>query len=144
MVKYIIYEIRSIDKSITYSYIGSTMNFTSRKGQHKTACKKSQRQLYFFIRANGGWDNYEMVPLETLDCDTVMSARIREQHWIEQRQDRLNLIRAYSPNEEIICECGHTVTRSSMSGHLQTSVHSHLLERKAYWVKRNLQEQTIN
>lgn len=40
-------------------YVGSTTNFTTRKGQHKSCCKniKNTVDLYCFIRKIGGWSD---------------------------------------------------------------------------------------
>jgi hypothetical protein len=107
MTKYTIYEIRPIDKTNNFSYIGSTSNFIKRKSSHKTDCynekrKKYMCKLYVFIRDNNGWENFEMVPLDEISCDTKLQARIREQEWIISKQtiSSLNSIKAYISNKE--------------------------------------------
>jgi hypothetical protein len=97
---YIIYEIRPINKELIYSYVGSTENFIKRKSNHKRTCINSNLNVYKYIRENGGWINFEMVPLEEYECDTKIQARIREQFYINQIENKLNMIKAFSTIEE--------------------------------------------
>ena len=69
----VIYKISCRDKSITEIYIGSTTNFTKRKHEHKSICnnintKDYNNQKYIFIRENGGWNNWEMIEIEKVQC----------------------------------------------------------------------------
>ena len=71
----VIYKLSCKDKNITELYIGSTTNFTVRKNQHKLACSniknvKNNCKKYQFIRQNGGWNNWEMIEVETFPCKT--------------------------------------------------------------------------
>jgi GTPase SAR1 family protein len=98
---FIIYKIRPLDKTIYLSYIGSTICFAKRKSKHKGVyCNEKSKShdvpLYKFIRENGGWDAFEMVPLEEYKCDTKLQARIREQDTLDKIENKLNSIRAYS------------------------------------------------
>jgi hypothetical protein len=102
---YIIYEIRPTNKELIYSYVGSTKNFIKRKSNHKIACNNCNAKsynfiLYKYIRENGGWINFEMIPLEEYECDTKTQARIREQFFINQIENKLNMIKAYISSEE--------------------------------------------
>jgi hypothetical protein len=97
---YIIYEIRPINKELIYSYVGSTKNFIKRKSNHKKDYndinrKASNRKIYEYIRANGGWDEFEIIPLEECECDSKIQARIREQFFINQIENKLNMKKAY-------------------------------------------------
>jgi group I intron endonuclease len=99
--RFIINEIRSLDNNITYSYVGSTQNFSKRKSRHKQNCNDGSRKdhnihLYKFIREYCGWDNFEMVPLEEYECDTILQSRIREQFWIDRIKSMLNSRKAFS------------------------------------------------
>ena len=81
---YTFYEIVCKDENIEHLYVGSTKNFRNRKWQHKQCCenennKSYDKQLYQLIRENGGWDNFEMKPLEVSECESITHARIREQ-----------------------------------------------------------------
>ena len=89
-LQYTFYEIVCKDEDKDFIYIGSTKDFKNRKYQHKSACinqtdKQHYYQLYQFIRENGGWDNFNMNPIEICECETKTHARIREQFWIENK-----------------------------------------------------------
>jgi hypothetical protein len=102
---YIIYEITCIDKNIEYSYVGSTLNFRSRKSQHKHSLTMLNNpsfnlNIYKFIRENGGWDNFEMRPLEEFKCETNTQSKIREQYWIDLKQSNLNSRKAFNTSSQ--------------------------------------------
>ena len=90
--KYIIYKIKSLDPNIDYCYIGSTQNFTKRKCKHKSMCNTinsiTDTKLYNTMRENGGWDNFQMTPIEEYKCDTPQQARMREQFWINNIEEK--------------------------------------------------------
>lgn len=101
---FIIYKLSCKNETITYTYIGHTKCFTTRKSAHKSDCCKEHKPnynfpLYKYIRENGGWDNWQMTPIEKINCD-LMSAKIREQYWIEQQQNRLNTKAAFITEED--------------------------------------------
>ena len=102
---YVIYKIKSLDPMVNYCYVGSTQNFTKRKSQHKSMCnvinKKNDTKLYNTMRENGGWNNFEMIPIEEYKCDTPQQAHIREQFWIENiEENKLNSINAFISVED--------------------------------------------
>ena len=45
-MEYIFYKISCSDESITEFYIGSTINFTRRKFQHKSSCHNINNRAY--------------------------------------------------------------------------------------------------
>jgi hypothetical protein len=95
-------------------YIGSTTNFRGRKIQHKGFCYnekniKYNRYLYQFIRENGGWDEWEMVAVETYPCENKRELEIRERFHIETLKSKLNKFiptrtkkEQYEDNKEMI------------------------------------------
>ena len=100
MTKYIFYKISCLDTSIDYVYIGSTTNFTKRKYHHKSRCNNINDSfhnfpVYKFIRDNGGFENFSMIPIEESDFETKLQARIREQELIETYINKLNSRNAY-------------------------------------------------
>jgi hypothetical protein len=99
---YTFYEIVCKDENIDFIYVGSTKCFKNRKHQHKQKSVKNicERKLYKIINENGGWDNFEMKPLEILDCLTKTHARIREQYWIDEKNAKLNTNKAFSDKKE--------------------------------------------
>jgi group I intron endonuclease len=57
---YKIFKINSND-----CYIGKTRNISKRMALHKYYCKSSTYKLYEFMRANGGYENFDFEILET-------------------------------------------------------------------------------
>jgi len=67
-------------------YIGSTTNFTKRKGQHKYCCnnekdKKYNQKNYQSIRDNGGWYQWNMIEIEKYPCNDRREAEAKEEYW---------------------------------------------------------------
>jgi len=87
--KAVIYTIRSKDSI----YVGSTINFISRKNQHK-ACiydeKRCQynRKLYKTIRENGEWS---MRPYRVFPCNSKMELNIEEERVRRELNADLNM-----------------------------------------------------
>jgi len=93
--KTIIYQIKCLD-DVDFCYVGHTTNFRSRKNEHKSCSSKHNSPFYVKIRELGGWEKFEMIPLEEYTiCKSLMEARIREQEWIEKIQAKLNSKKAY-------------------------------------------------
>jgi len=92
--------------NIKECYIGHTTNFKTRKQHHKQWClnengKHYNLYVYQFIRANGGWDNWDMILIETSNCENKLEARKREREFIESQNGILNMIkRPYATEEE--------------------------------------------
>jgi len=81
-------------------YVGSTTNFRHRKNQHKNRCinkkdKKYNSPVYKFIRDNGGWQEWHMLPIEVYPCNDKKELEIRERYHIELLKSKLN---KYIPN----------------------------------------------
>jgi len=97
--KTVIYRFVCKDTNVKSEYVGSTTNFNKRKGGHKTNCcyetKHHHYKLYQTIRENGGWDNWDMVPLEEFSCENKTQQLIREQYWIDRLKPELNSYVAY-------------------------------------------------
>ena len=88
--KSIIYKLCCKDPEITDIYIGSTTDFTKRKYNHKSNCKKSEKNVYNFIREYGNWDNWDMVQVEAYNADNRRDLESRERYWIELLKSTLN------------------------------------------------------
>jgi len=76
-------------------YVGSTTNFRGRKLQHKKSSnnpneEKFNRPQYKYIRENGGWDEWEMIAIETYPCESKRELEIRERYHIETLKPKLN------------------------------------------------------
>ncbi len=89
------YKIVCKDLDIKDFYIGHTTDFKARNSCHKRVCNnpKSNRHhlpVYKFIRENGGYENFEMVLMETLSLNNSLEARARERELTEQHKPTLN------------------------------------------------------
>lgn len=76
-------------------YIGSTTNFRTRKNNHKKCCNNENceeynRLVYQFIRNNGGWSEWKMIPIEKYPCNGKEELKIRERYYIEFFKSKLN------------------------------------------------------
>lgn len=93
--KTIIYKIVCNDLNVKDIYVGSTSDFTRRKYTHKCVCctpthNAHNIKIYQTIRANGGWNNWAMVMIETYPCNNKLECVARERYWLEQLQANLN------------------------------------------------------
>ena len=90
--KGLIYKICCKDTSITECYIGSTTNLIKRRSQHKRLCELGKDlRVYNFIREHGGWDNWELVPIEETPFETKTQMHLRERFWKEELCASLNI-----------------------------------------------------
>jgi hypothetical protein len=92
----IIYKICSKDLNITELYVGHTTDMRRRKNNHKSSCNKEETKgynynVYQFIRANGGWDNWDMIEIERFEAIDGYDAKKRERYWIEELKATLNM-----------------------------------------------------
>jgi len=76
-------------------YIGSTRDFTSRKGRHKSSCNNPNNKgynykIYQTIRNNLGWDNWRMTCIEVMENTTKLEAEIREEQMRMELKATLN------------------------------------------------------
>jgi len=98
MVNYnkgIIYKICCKDTKVKEEYIGSTCNWYKRKNCHKSDyCNENNKNynyaVYQCIRANGGWDNWEMIQVEQYSAKDKKDLHTRERYWLEQLKCVLN------------------------------------------------------
>ena len=102
---YIIYKIYCKNKEITEEYYGHTCAFRARKCAHKGNCNNENIPAYIFqiyqiIRSNGGWNNWEMVPIEELKNCSLINAKIREQYHIDLNKSLMNQRKAYITEEQ--------------------------------------------
>jgi hypothetical protein len=101
----VIYKIQCVDVLCDFVYFGSTTNFASRKSQHKSACynennKSYNLNLYKTIRANKGWENFEVCLVEVFACETKQQLLIREQFHIDSHRNNMNMYRAHRTIED--------------------------------------------
>jgi hypothetical protein len=94
--KSVIYKlVHKNDQNNENIYVGSTTNFRGRKLHHKISTnnpneKKYNRTQYKYIRENGGWDEWEMIAIETYPCESKRELEIRERFHIETLKSKLN------------------------------------------------------
>ena len=139
-------------------YIGSTTHFTKRKYNHSFNCNNKMANEYNFsiykvIRENGGWNTWNMIPLEEYkDCENFTQARIREEKWRCELKPSLNTYKAFVAEttqeyqniyreqnrakllqnkreygcQKYICDCGSIIRRDSLQKHLKSLKHINL------------------
>ena len=110
-----IYKIEHIEND-NLVYVGHTINFSKRKGSHKSICKNENNKnynlkVYQMIRDNGGWDMFKMIEVEKYPCNDKREAERREDKIMKELKASMNMIRAsrthkqyYEDNKEKIKE----------------------------------------
>ena len=93
--KAVIYKLVCNDLNIPSCYVGSTTNFSKRKGYHKGNCKNINSKDYNYpvykcIRQNGGWNNWSMILLEKYPCKDRLELESRERYHMELLKTDLN------------------------------------------------------
>lgn len=101
----IIYKIVCKDNSILDCYVGHTTNLHNRIKTHKSSCnnlKSSQHnnKVYICIRENGGWDNWNFIELEKINCKDIKEAALYEQKWYDLLNPSLNFQRPGQTEKE--------------------------------------------
>ena len=138
----VIYKIVCKDPAVTDCYVGMTTNLTKRKTNHKTHCNNefgygnSDCYLYHFIRANGGYANWDYVVLEEGSFKNKNEAHSRERYWLEHEGASLNCImpvadepkvqtaeQAAVQNKEVECGCGGRYTVRNRATHMRALRH---------------------
>jgi hypothetical protein len=84
----VIYKIYCKNEDVKDVYVGSTTRFNERLREHKKSCnnnncKNHNYKLYQIIRANGGWDNFEMVQIIKKPCKDKSEASAIERYYYE-------------------------------------------------------------
>jgi hypothetical protein len=95
MIGYI-YKIACKDPDITDIYIGSTRSIRNRRTCHKSTCgnpnaRNFNIRVYQYIRDHGGWDNWEMIVVETHEYQLHYELQTRERHYFELLHATLNV-----------------------------------------------------
>lgn len=100
-----IYKICCLDATIDDIYVGSTTDMVKRRWGHKSKCHDPNANghhynVYKFIRDNGGWDNWDMVRIESFPCENSEEMRQREREIFDELKPSLNTIRPRVGREE--------------------------------------------
>tara|TARA_R110000772_G_scaffold261330_1_gene379741 strand:+ start:212 stop:772 length:561 start_codon:yes stop_codon:yes gene_type:complete len=103
--KSMIYKLCCKDANITDIYIGSTCNFKMRKYHHKSDCnnENSKNYNYYnyqFIRDNGGFDNFDMILIENVSCNSKRELLKIERDYIDKLKPSLNTTKPYITEDE--------------------------------------------
>lgn len=101
------YRIVCKDLNVKDCYVGHTTNFIKRKSKHKQDCnietnKAYNTPVYKFIRANGGWENWDMILIEECCCKDTLEAEAKERNHMETLGATLNKYRPTLTDEERI------------------------------------------
>lgn len=102
---YVFYKFVCNDENIKCCYVGSTANFSDRKRCHIKNCnnpneKEYNYKIYETIRANGGMENWKMVIIGEAKEISLTQSRILEQNYIDELEEKLNMVRAYTSTEQ--------------------------------------------
>jgi hypothetical protein len=108
-----VYQICCRDPDIREIYVGSTIDLVKRRAQHKGNCNspnngKHNYPVYQYIRNNGGWENWEVVQIEKVVCETGQDLCQREREVFERLQPTLNACRPKVSQEETKERCAAT------------------------------------
>jgi hypothetical protein len=92
--KSIIYHFRNKDTKVVI-YVGSTTNYKGRRNTYKCHHHSAKYTQYLsplnkHIRANGGWDMYEMVAVQSLNLNSKEDLLVAEQAEIDKYTTLLN------------------------------------------------------
>lgn len=92
-----IYEIKSMDTSITETYIGSCWDMGKRIVDHVSRCynKNSHKYnypVYKYIRENGGFHTFTMKVIDSGECEDVTELHCAEQFYIDMAGGVDNLL----------------------------------------------------
>ena len=123
----IIYKIYCKDETILDTYVGHTTNFHVRKYHHKNTCNNSKNDLkiYNIIRANGGWNNWNMVEIAQYNCKDSTEARIKEQKHYEELKTSLNSCPPYVDKKKYFCSTCNLQCKCSnqFNNHMKCDLH---------------------
>lgn len=88
----VVYRLYCKDPEATEFYIGSAGCLYSRLAVHKTLSKMHVLKLYNYMRAHGGYKNWDVEILDVLDDNVTRQDMIkREKEWIEKLKPTLNI-----------------------------------------------------
>ena len=154
-----IYMIKSKEPSLHDFYIGSCDDMRDRMYKHKSRCNNENnpaynQKKYKFIRANGGWDAWQMVEIgcvwkkatkplfeieqdymdmwcPTLNSNRASTGKPRKEYMKEYLKEYKK--KYYNKNKDIInekytCECGGKYTQNNKSKHINTKKHKSFIE----------------
>ena len=90
------YKLECKDSEVTEIYVGSTTNFFKRKSHHKGRCINKDGKMewnypvYRFMRLHGGWENWNMLEIDEVDCRSKRHKNQIEAKYIRDLRASLN------------------------------------------------------
>ena len=123
-------------------YVGSTTNFRGRKVKHREKChdknaKEYNYKVYQFIRENGGWDEWEMVAIETYPCESKRELEIRERYHIETLKSKLNKVIPTRTHKEYRDENKELIKENKKKEYENNKEHIKARSSKNYYAKHD-------
>ena len=100
----VIYHIRNkATKEVIY--VGSSTSFQQRKAAHKNQCNnpngnRYHLKFYVYIRENGNWDCFEIIPVEFLKLENKTQLEIAEQAEMDKQDNLKNQYKAHITEEQ--------------------------------------------
>ena len=139
------YKIVCKDLQLTDCYVGHTTNFATRKAVHKhnavnPNAKDHTSHLYQHIKTHGGWDNFDMILIETRSCMNRLEACKIEREHIEQLGALLNCRRPMISKEEKL-EYSRTYALANCKDYYRENREAILLQKKRYYETKKLSNQ---
>ena len=106
MVNYgnsLIYKLCCKDFNIDKIYVGSTVNFSRKKAEHKKRLndiKYNKNKLYQFILNNGGWENWDMIEIMKYPCNDKRELDKKQSEIMKELKAELNSKSPFNTEEE--------------------------------------------
>jgi hypothetical protein len=93
--KGIVYKLCCLDTNVLEVYVGSTICFNKKRSYHRSQCtnpadRNYNLSVYQFIRAHGGWHNWQMVQIEAYSATSKRDLESRERECMERCAATLN------------------------------------------------------
>ena len=120
-----IYKIVCNNPEITDCYVGSCQSFRTRKTNHKNRCNNENNKdytmnVYQFIRANGGWANFNMLAIEQVNYTIKHELLMRERFHLERLKATLNKIIPTRTQQEYY-EANKTIINQQQKEHYEAN-----------------------
>jgi hypothetical protein len=121
-----------------YSYVGHTKRLQDRTSKHRADSLKGMSKLYTTIRDTGGWDNWELIVIDKIECEDAYGAKEKEEEFRVLLNASLNTQRCFVSTEQKdldkiknkLCECGKYYSFNTRSIHFNTYYHKNFITNK--------------
>ena len=90
-------------------YVGSSCDFINREKNHKWNCNNEKSvshhlPIYKYIRENGGFENYEIIPVSFHNLNNIVELRILEQQEMDKHTGLMNCVYASRTQKQYILD----------------------------------------